>query len=701
MDRTFIFEYSPWLIFICLFIAFGYAFFLYFRDKKLTELSKKKVFLFAVIRFLSSFIISLLLLSPLLKTFNRTSEEPLIIFAVDNTESIKLAYNKNDELLSDIKENLNSTINSIQEDFKTEIFSFGKELKDTLIYDYTEKQTDISNIISEASNKFYNKNIGALVIISDGLYNKGTNPVYSIKNTNFSIYTAALGDTTVYKDLLIKDVRHNEIAFKDNRFPLIVTIAAKKLKSKNAVCNIYHNNKKIASKNFTINSNDYLEKLNFNIEANKAGVQQYRVSVTNLKEEKNIVNNTKIIAINVIENRQKILFLANSPHPDIGAIFNSLKQNANFDIDIFSGKKFNKEITDYSLVILHQLPSFSNNLSQLLPKLINSQIPVFFILGTQTNYNVFNSYNFGVQIQHRNSAFDEVNGYVNSNFNDFEISEKFSELLKTATPLLVPFGDYKTPPQMENILLQDLRNIKTSKPLISISNYSSSLKSGIGIIFGENIWRLRMHCFKKYNDFKVFDNFINQIIQSLVLKINRNRFIVKVDKIIPENKEILFKAEVYNKIFELTNKNDVDLKITDSTGNTYNYKLNKSENSYFLNIGNLPEGSYSYFAKTKQSDKTLTKSGSFTVIKSNIESLNLVADYNLLLKLANKTGGKFIKNYTNIDSLKNYLAKDENITPISYETQDLSEFIKFKWIFFLILALLTLEWFLRKISGTY
>ncbi len=96
---TIIFENSAWFVLLCLTLALVYAFGLYFRDKKLEELTKSKIWLLATFRFFSSFIISLLLLAPLLKTVTTTIEKPTIVFINDNSESIALSYqNKKDEL---------------------------------------------------------------------------------------------------------------------------------------------------------------------------------------------------------------------------------------------------------------------------------------------------------------------------------------------------------------------------------------------------------------------------------------------------------------------------------------------------------------------------------------------------------------------------------------------------------------------------
>lgn len=700
MNNTIIFEYSKWLILLCIVIAFGYAFLLYFRDKKFAELKKSKVYLLAAFRFLSSLIISLLLLSPLLKSIERTVQKPVVVFAVDNSESLFLSCDNKDDEFNLMQENLQNAINQVSNTFDVETFSFGANLSDTLFYDFSKKQTDISNVITEINSRFYNKNIGAVILITDGIYNKGSNPLFNLKNVMYPIYTVGVGDTTVYKDLIVQDVEYNEIAFLNNRFPLVVSVFSKKLNNQNASCNVYQNGKLLASQTFTIGSDNFLQKLTFDIDATKAGVQQYLITVTKIAGERNTINNSKIIAINVIENRQKILILANSPHPDVAAIFNSLKTNVNFDIEVAMANRFTGNVTDYSLVIFYQLPSLKNSVKDIVNQVIAAELPMFFVVGSQTNNVELNDLNLGLNIAQYNNSYDDVNAYINPNFVDFEVSDKLSSLLQSSPPMIVPFGNYTLSGQMKEILLQKVKNIKTAKPLIVFSSSEISTNSNIGFIIGENIWRTRMHCFTQFGDFEVFDEFFNQIIQALVLKTDKNRFTVKVDKIIPENQDVLFKAEVYDKIYQLTNSANVSLSFTDSLGNILEYDFKKTQSSYVLNIGVLPQGKYTYFASTEVAGEKLTTSGSFVVVNSDIEALNLVADHNLLYKISENTGGRFLYPH-NLDSLHTFLQTNPNIISVSYEKQELDEFVKFKWIFFLIISLLSLEWFLRKFWGSY
>ena len=60
-------------------------------------------------------------------------------------------------------------------------------------------------------------------------------------------------------------------------------------------------------------------------EAGKPGLKHYTVTIEPVENERNTKNNSADFVINVLENKQKILILSDGPHPDIGAIKNTLE----------------------------------------------------------------------------------------------------------------------------------------------------------------------------------------------------------------------------------------------------------------------------------------------------------------------------------------------------------------------------------------
>ena len=91
--------------------------------------------------------------------------------------------------------------------------------------------------------------------------------------------------------------------------------------------------------------------------------------------------------------------------------------------------------------------------------------------------------------------------------------------------------------------------------------------------------------------------------------------------------------------------------------------------------------------------------GEFLLTEQNQESQNLTADFGLLRKLSENTGGKFYKLAT-INKLAKDLSSAEAKSLIHSE-ESFHPLINLKAVFFILLALISLEWFLRKYFGAY
>jgi hypothetical protein len=158
-------------------------------------------------------------------------------------------------------------------------------------------------------------------------------------------------------------------------------------------------------------------------------------------------------------------------------------------------------------------------------------------------------------------------------------------------------------------------------------------------------------------------------------------------------------AEVYNESYELINEPEVNITITNSDNKKFPFTFSKTSNANRLNSGMMPVGEYKYEAKVKIGDKMYTQQGSFSVSALQVELTNTVADHQMLYSLAKKHGGEMV--YPNqLDKLVSELNKREDIKSVSYSEKKLTDLINVKWIFFLVLFLLSFEWFIRKRNGS-
>src|SRR3546814_915923 len=170
--------------------------------------------------------------------------------------------------------------------------------------------------------------------------------------------------------------------------------------------------------------------------------------------------------------------------------------------------------------------------------------------------------------------------------------------------------------------------------------------------------------------------------------------------IFSENEEVTFTAELYNESYEAVTSPDVRLENKNEKGQTFPYIFSKGNDRYHLNAGILPPGEYTYTATVQLGTEKSTASGNFVITPQHAEELETTANHQLLYSMAESSGGQML--YPGqMDRLYELLSQKETISPVIYEQERYRNLIHMKWLFFLLLALLGTEWFLRKQNGLY
>ncbi len=695
MNLSIALSYPYWFILICLAAGSGFAYLLYRRIPR-EEFNKRTVWVLSGLRFLSVSLITFLLLSPLIKTISSYTEKPIIILAADNSESITIGKDST-YYKTEFTKNFQDLADALSKDYDVRTYTFADQLKEGLSLDYKGKQTDMGSVFSEVINRFTNQNAAAVILASDGIYTKGSDPLYASENISFPVFTIALGDTNRNKDLVISHVNYNRIAYLGNDFPLEITVAGYQAAGSKTRLTVSSGDQQFFSTDITLNSANETRTFTTKLAASKTGMQRYQIRLQPIAGEVSTANNVQDIFVEVIDDRQKILLLANSPHPDIAAIRQAIEQNQNYEVTYANINDFTDNISKYNLVILHQLPSVTNSATQIFNQLKNNPVSVLYILGNQTNLQAFNALQAGVTIPPSNATKNTANPVVNNSFALFSLPAEVTQIVPELPPLQVPFGQYQTKTASDVLMYQKIGTLTTQYPLITFSN---SLQQKNGIIAGEGIWRWRMNCFAKTGNHNGFDQLMSKIVQYLAVKDDKSQFRVFVKNHFFENEAIELNAELYNDSYELVNQPEVSMVITDENKKAFPFTFSPTSNAYYLNAGSLAPGSYTYAAKTAFGGKTFEKSGKFIIMPLNVEVINTVANHSLLYNLAQRHGGEMLYP-KDIGKIKELLEKRDDIKTVRYTQKRFTNLIDQFWILLLIIGLVGAEWFVRKYNGSY
>ena len=649
---------------ICILLGVFFAYFLYINER-LLQSKTLRVLLFAI-RTIFVGILAVLLLSPLIKSFSNTTENPIVIIAQDVSESIA-------DSTFDLLSNLSSQLT----DFDVHKFSFSEDVETGFQTSNKGVKTDYSSLFSDIENRFSNRNVAGIILASDGCYNSGNNPIF--RHFDFPIYSIALGDTSVKQDVLVRKVTNNDIAFLGNIFPLEVAVSAVKLKGKKSKLSVWNKGIELYTEQILFDSNDDYKIINMKLEAKDVGLQAYKIVLSEVKGEKNIENNIFTSYIDVIDSRYNVLILKDKSHPDLASYISAIEKNKNYNIEtktIDEVKDFNK----YQLVVL-------SGVSQIPSSLIDKNIPLI----------LFGSLNFSSDLSSvkfvQKGSNEEIRVVQNELFSKFTFSPELLNLIKDAPPLYGVFGKYELNVNIDVVLKKKIGAIITESPLLFIEEVENRK---VAFFTAEGWWKWKLYDYSINENNDAFNELFSKLTQYLLLQEDKSKFRIYYEKQVAEYTNILFDANLYNESYELINNKEIALEIKNESGEEFDFQFSKVNQGYFLDIGILENGHYSFVAKVVGS--SVVKSGVFDVKKLQLEQMNLVANHGLLFKISELSNGKLF--YINeIDLLSEELNKSSKNQKLIYSKEKLTSLINIPLILLILLLLISTEWFVRKYNG--
>lgn len=689
-----ILESSPGFVLVCILLGLGYGFLLY---RKTYPWSKRLNWVLFSLRSILAFFLSFLLLGPIVRQVNNLFEKPLFIVLRDDSGSIKEAVDSTTLTnAANVTRDLQQTLTEKQYDVVVNDLE-GEDVGPTM--NYTAASSDLQGALKKLSSRYEGRRLGGVILVSDGIYNSGLSPLYS--TYNFPIYTIGVGDTSQRVDIAIKNVAYNKIAYQGNKFPIRVEILLKGLENQDLNVTLAHKGK-VIDKQRKSTGKESLVVYDFQPLAEEQGIQKFDLQVDVHPEEFNRRNNHVTIFVEVVEGKKKILLVAPSPHPDIKALRTVIEKNSNYEFLLhMPGVKELEQSAlqpgNVDLAIFLQAPDLRNKTTALFQQFLKSNTSMLITLGRQTDYAFLSRQNIPLKVEPSVHEFDEVTPVINPAFNNFVVESETGTIFSGYPPVIVPFSKTQFSLNATPLLFQRIGSIVTDKPLMAV-NAQDSRK--IAVLLGEGIWRWRLDEFDREENAEAFDELFGKLIQYLSTSDEKKKFrSYPIEQEFSEVEPVTFESQVYNDIFEPVYGNSIDIELTNDEGKKTQYTYVTSPGNIRYQIGDLKEGVYQYRASTKINGKNEEVHGQFAVVAKMAELQNLTADFDLLRKLSANTGGEFYR-LSQASALNEKLARTEAQSIIrTEETYD--SLINIKWIFWILLTMISLEWFLRKYFGDY
>lgn len=671
------------------------AYWYYFKTKTNALWEGKQLLFLTILRGCGLFILFLLLLGLVWETTNYRKEKPLFVTLIDQSGSMK---NGTDSVR--LKQQITSFQNELKEAYEDRFeFVDWKIGEQPALFNklfFTEKESDLAAGFKTINELYFNRNIGGVVLISDGIYNKGNHPMYEAERVEMTpIFCLGTGDTTTQRDVIVRSIQTNEVAFVNNQFPIEATIESNRLPGKQISIQLLEDGKVIQQKSLQ-NGNGASDQhvVTFSVNAKNKGFHRYTVAAKALANEFTTKNNQQTGYVEIVDNKQYILCLSSGPHPDIAAIRSILEEDEQATVESALTSSFTLSKKTPNLIVWYENGLKPN------PALFNEiqrrKIPVWFIAGPTTQPSVITNYNLGFKIA-QNGQQEDIYPTANEGFNAFEFTKEFTDATKIYPPLRCRFGAIQLPGNASVVLTQRIGNIQKKDPLMY---FSEKQQIRTGVLLGEGIWRWKMKEFVAKQSINGFREFVQKTVQYLTVKGSNEPFRITLPKRFLTTETIEIKAEFYNDAMELITTPEINFSYLKKGGERFTSEFSPNSNFYLNNIGQLEPGSYTWTAIAKHKGKTYKKTGMFVVEDVALEMLETRADFGVLSQLTKQSNGSFypISAYR---SLIKELEKRKDIATLQFADMGYTAMIDWKWLFALLILLFSAEWFLRRFWGGY
>ncbi len=684
------------MIFICTFLITWWS---YSNVKKID-----RIYYYTLVSLRSCvyFILLLLLVNPFFKTEDIYFEPSNILVLLDNSASTQIEKKtyQGSKSYSELIQKLNFTEKS---NINFQFFKIGSRVEQTKVDSLTfaEDQTDLSSGMEMIKAKQNESN--AVLLISDGIYTTGKNPIYETSDISIPVFTIALGDTTFQKDILVSSISTNSTGYLNSTQNVKTTINSKGFKGNSVSVHIRKGNEILAEKVIVPKIKNSSQQVSFDLQLDKEGLQQYEIHIPALSDEWTSANNTQRFTVDVKDARQKILSLALEIHPDVRFVRSLLAKDENTDLvnrtwlkaDSFIEGDFSFVTDSLDLAIIHGYPS-AGLPARVKKKLkhISNNVPSIVIASPRFNSDQFQQEITELPIDFTGSRkYGKISLSPASETSEHPIRELPAITYNQLPDLVAPITNISSASYAQMLFSSTYRGKSIQTPVVvtqQLGNKRHLFVTAYNWYHYQQTQSPEVQAFGK----QLWQNMIswtatNPDNQLLDIQTRQNSF--------SGSEPVIMEAYLRNERGQNESEANITISIISDTLADRMYSMeNRDGGNYRLSIPPLPEGIYSYEATAKKGERTLdTKRGEFSVSASNAEYLNDNRNEQLLRKIAQNTGGIYVP-FDSVNGFWNLLEEKELLE--RQEKVETNYFYLYQHIvwYILVVILLCSEWILRK-----
>ena len=691
--------------------------FLFYRYT-LPPLPPVRRYTLSILRSLALMLLLLIFFEPVFRRIQTDEQEPVVAVLVDDSQSMTITDARGDRsaqmrsLLTNIISGdlpAGTTIQYIP-------FSSALEIgRSTDSITFSGEVTNLSGAMSGLRELKLKENLQAVVLLSDGNYTAGKNPLYEAEALHLPVFTVGVGDTVDQKDILIDHVATNSIAYAGTRVPVEVSMRSSGFGGESVEVTLNDGATVVDHTTITLGEGTRNYTISMNVMPAEQGTKKYTAKVSLLSGELTEKNNTHSFFMKVLKSKLSVVMFAGAPSADVAALRQAIADDGHFSLrsfvqrntgEFYEGSVSRTTLDSADCLVMIGFPSNATTgatLEQLDAVITQGRKPLFFINGKSTDYTKLQALTsvlpFGwtgvnpgemllgasIPEQARHHELIDLEGVVTA--------DGWQEL----PPVFKALTQFRAKPEAEVLAHGVLRNIVLAEPLVLTRNI---LRQKTLAVTGYGIWRWQLMAQENVKTKKFLPLFVSNTIRWLTTNEADKRVrVTPVQETFTTAERVAFTGQVYDD--QLRPVENAELIVTlERGGDKFHLAMNTlGSGMYEGSIDGLGEGDYTFSANaTVDGVQRGEDNGRFSVGQVNVEFLQTQMNKPLLEQLAFRTGGEYYDG-GNTEKLRDDLVARARLTPNELIRTSQIELWNWKYLAMLIIALFALEWFLRKRSG--
>ncbi len=666
------------------------------------------------------FVVFLLLFEPVLRRITGTDEEPVVAVVLDDSRSLTVAPAGGPAPAA----RLADALPDLPRDARYYAFAAESarldERPESLGND--GERTDIAGALQRVDRELGGRNLRAVLLLSDGRFTTGRNPVWVAARYPVPVYTSVVGDSVAVRDVRVSDILTNEIAYVGSELPVRIAVQATGFAGKSATISLTDGSRTLATSQIVLPADGGEVAVDLAVTPASPGVRRYVAQVSPQEGEATTRNNAASTTVRVLDQRRRLLVLSAAPGPDLAALRAVLDADPQMEpvyrTQRAAGVFYEGPLPDalaqpagaggFDAIVLVGYPgaAASEAETQRVAAAIGSGRPALFLLTRQTNLGAL-ARHFGDALpavpEVARAGWAEAQAAVSPAGASHPILEVAAGARDRAAvlgrlPALEVSESRWAPAPGARVLATARRgSVDTGAPLLIVRQ--GTVRSAA--LLGAGTWRWRTLPADLADLAPVYARVVDNLVRWTTTREDRRRVRVRpVQAAFGPGERVRFSGQVYDEALQPISNAEVQVVVAGPGGRRPARTMRALGNGrYALDAGALPAGRWSYEATATTAGASAGDDrGAFAVGAVADEFLHAGADPALMRQIAYRSGGRAVP----LDSVGDFidlLRRDGRMEPRVVERATETPLLDLPLLLGLIVVALTAEWVLRKRWG--